>query len=88
MLERALHRLHARDALLQIGGVGERDALHVGARATAIGPELQQCLDLVQAEAEVARAADEAQRVHRRGVVLAVAGSHCVRPAGSRPRLS
>lgn len=49
--ERALHRLHLRDALLEIGDVGERDALHVAAGAAAVDPEPEQRLDLVQAEA-------------------------------------
>jgi hypothetical protein len=74
VLQRALHRFHLGHALFEVGHVRERDAFHVGAGAAAVLPQLEQLGDLGHAEAEVAGAADEAQRVDLALAVLAVAG--------------
>jgi hypothetical protein len=64
MRQRALHRLHLVDAALQVTHVRERDALHVGTGAAAVAPQPEQRLDLLDRKSKVARAPDEAQRVH------------------------
>jgi hypothetical protein len=54
--QRALHRLHAFDARLQVVDVALRQRLDLGAGARAVAPQRQQAGDLLQPEAEVARA--------------------------------
>ena len=86
--QRAAHRLELRDARVEVLQVGGDQALHVGARAAAIAPQPQQLADLRHREPEVARAAHEAQLVHRRIVVHAVARGRApgLRDQARRPR--
>lgn len=73
-LERSLHRGHFGHAPVQVGNVQQRDALHVGAGAPAVLPQLRQGCDLDHAETQFARVTNEAQRVHFIRAVLALAG--------------
>ena len=45
------HRLHLGNAALQVGDMGQRDALDVGAGAALVLPQLEQLGDLGHAEA-------------------------------------
>ncbi|MCY1238150.1 hypothetical protein D9M72_508730 [compost metagenome] len=71
--ERAAHRLHVGDALLQFTEVLLGDALDARAGAAAVVPQADQFGDFFHREPQVARALDEAQRVDVGVVVLAVA---------------
>src|SRR5687768_477609 len=73
VIQGLLHRLHRRNAPGQIFGMLLRDLAHLGAGAPAVLPQANQLADLLHREAEVARALDEAQRVHFGLAVLAVA---------------
>ena len=72
--ERPLHRGHFSHAPVQVGDMRQRDALHVGAGAPPVLPQLQQGRDLDHAETQFARVTNEAQRVHFIRAVLAIAG--------------
>src|SRR5690606_15602569 len=74
-LYRAHHLLHLRDALAQHLDVLAGHAFDVRAVPSAVVPQRQQFADALHAEAHVARALDEAQRVDVTRAVEAIAGS-------------
>ncbi|MPM93330.1 hypothetical protein SDC9_140467 [bioreactor metagenome] len=72
-LQRALHGLHGGDAFGQRGDVLLRDGLDLAAGAALVLPQAEQGGDLVHGKAQIAPAADEAQRMHIGFGVLAIA---------------
>src|SRR6185437_6879574 len=72
--ERPEHRLQLRDLALELGDVLRREPLHLGAFPAAIVPKRQQLADLLDIEPDVARALHEAQAMHVRRRIDAIAG--------------
>src|SRR5262249_24640649 len=71
--ERLLHRLQLADLLIDLPGPPPGDGADAGAIAAAVVAQLQQLLDLVEAEAEALRALDEADHANRFVGKLAIA---------------
>jgi hypothetical protein len=82
--EGPLHRVELRDLGLKRRNVPESHRLDVHTRARAVAPQGQKLGDLLHGEAEIARAADEAQRVDVCRRVFAVA-RHRPRRRGPPP---
>src|SRR5690606_4878566 len=76
MQQRAPHLVERANLPLQLFDVDQRDALDLGARPAAL-PQRKQYPNLLDREAEIPRAADEAQRVQILGTVDAIV---CGRP--------
>lgn len=59
MRERCSHLVQFGDLALEACNMVEGDALHVGALATAIAPELKKLIDLGDGETKIPRTAHE-----------------------------
>ena len=73
------HRLHFRDARLEVGHMALGDAPHLAARPRAVAPQREQRRDLSRGEAEPPRPLDEAKLVH---VALAIVAVRVGAPLG------
>src|SRR3546814_16874794 len=80
MLQAVLHRLQLGDLRGQLVDMAHGDLLHRRRGPLAIAPQAEQQTDVVEREAEVARAPDEAQ--HQSG--RASCGTECVSTFRSR----
>src|SRR5690606_19371860 len=74
-LQGTLHRLHLGNALPQFGRVLQRELPDIGAGAGTVRPQRKQQADLLHAETQCPRPADEAQAVHIGFGVQPVSGS-------------
>src|SRR5690606_16757495 len=73
MLERDAHLIQLERLALQLRRARERQRLHVRARTIPTVPKRQQLPDFLDGKAQVARPADETQRMHVAIVVIAIA---------------
>src|SRR5688572_1098750 len=87
VLERATEVLHLGDPPVEVSDVCLRNATYLGARAATVSPQSQQTVHIGHRKTEVARAADETQRVDISFVEQAVASHRALRPRQQPERL-
>ena len=73
MAQRARHPFQLADAPLDLADMGERNLLDLGALTALVAPEREQGRHFRDGEAEIAGAADEAQRLDVPGRIDPVA---------------
>jgi len=73
MFEGSTHLVELVRLTLELGGLGRRQRLDVGAGPAAVVPKRQQPADLVDSEPEIARPPDEAKGVEIALVIIPIA---------------